>query len=186
MNSTYQSRPLQAANSGPSSMAQLGNAKAAMGKTNLGGAGSSSQGAKLSQNPHMIMAMTSGGSAYQPPGLQNQKANFHSQKKFLNQMGKVSTKNSQNPNTQGSQNRTGKLHNKVPSETMFFVDGGRGNVAGKKKSSLTHGASKAAQAAHAGASQTQYLQMLNPNVSSLSPLLFQIIRALHRLWLVQH
>lgn len=81
-----------------------------MGKADLGGAGSGSQGAKLPQNPHLVAAMTGGGSAYQPQGLQNQKANFHNQKKYLNQMGKVSTKNSQNPNTQGSQNRTGKLY----------------------------------------------------------------------------
>ena len=80
-----------------------------MGKADLGGADSGSQGSKLPQNPHLEMSITGGG-GYQPPGLSNQKANFHNQKKFLNQMGKVSTKNSQNPNTQGSQNRTGKLY----------------------------------------------------------------------------
>jgi hypothetical protein len=83
-------------------MVQLGNLKAGMAKGNTGGAGSGSQGPKLPQNPHLAMAMTGGGGAYPAQGLQNQKTNFHSQKKFLNQVGKVSTKNSQNPNTQGS------------------------------------------------------------------------------------
>lgn len=91
-------------------MSQLGNLKAGMGKANLGGTSSGGRGAKLPQNPHVMMGMAGGGGSYQSQGLQNQKANFQSQKKFLNQMGKVSAKNSQNPNTQGSQNRNGKLY----------------------------------------------------------------------------
>lgn len=82
-----------------------------MGKANLVGVGSGGHGGKLpqTQSSHVAMALAGGG-AYQPQGLQNQKAGFHNQKKFLHQMGKVSAKNSQKPTTQGSQNRNGKLY----------------------------------------------------------------------------
>lgn len=169
-------------------MAQLGNVKAAMGKTNLGGAASSSQGAKLSQNPHMMMAMTSGGSAYQPPGLQNPKANFHSQKKFLNQMGKVSTKNSQNPNTQGSQNRTGKLHNEVPSETFFFSCRRRQRQRGREEEVLAHARSRQGcpSCARRGIPDPVPADAEPKRKFPLSSHLYPTIRILHHFWLIRY
>jgi len=109
MNATYQSRPgYQGPGGGSGSAAQIGSLKAGGGKANLGGGSSGSQGPKYSQNPQTMTAVTGGSGAYQSQVLQNQKINFQNQKKFLNQMGKASTKNSQNTNTSGSQHRTGK------------------------------------------------------------------------------